>query len=1752
MAKRLICCPLNKEDGMVLRYLYVDTSKLLVQNVTNEISSIFQSAEKECCFDTLLEYAQGEKPLNDEMKESLSFKLSELNSFELFKTSEELKLKTGSEKILKSCMLNYYRREYDGTQQYAFFSAPSVSNIFVSGRDGVEHELTLENRELIKDAQAEEGELETLDKGKTDAEREAEAAQAQAQAELEAEMAKAEKDAEKQNKRKSRRKAEARRAEEEYYRELRNQDDVKSEEYRRIRQYEEEMRLNNDYLTSQYQNENYQSLPGYIPADTYASSYESINNETMAFAFADEDLYRVASRFHEFGVDYTIVGDTLNDGSHCSVVCFTTDYANAGTQALEFYELEKRLYNEKIANDKVFYNAFQLSALDYAYENNIDTSFVSSGDYNGNQMYRILDAGLNGQDMSVLANPAYTPAHMDALSYYVRNNWDTAAISDPTTPLNSIADNIMRNEFDNGISKNDSFFEQRNYDSFVSYRDNSVTSFSNDYDASYRKELFVKTEAANLAAKENYKDFKENIHRSYEISQKEMNYVADGSNDTKHSPSNANNYSFGGGYTPNGYYRDDSSFVANSGRKNDYSPTSRPATGDTSRPNKTPVSEKPFNKKYPLDDLKIRSDFARTVGLQIQNHGSQFLHFTKSSFGSSIRQIAYKMGQNDESGAYSSLSKTKRIGGGIIYTAQLISDTPRAFARVGQGISYTSNAIANINRLAHGKETITKTYKPLTANAVVKEMKTLQANHFDSLKKEFGSKAAKMNIKEINSNIHRFEIEKKGFIDANRKLKAEIKSLDPNHYLKGERNSLINSNKQLKKDIQALKLKKNPTAADKELLASKLLQKQNNEKLIAQKTAIMKQQKPNAATQKLIDTKLKQKSANEALIKAKAKSIKDLKNLKLKNLDFEKAMKALKAKHKSLAKAAGRWKHLPGRLIQSFVSQLNKAGNDVTMEGLATASNYAMSIARNPLVRIAGGVYKKIVVKPAKKLVKKGAKKVYNKAKTHIKNRSQRKIKKRVSKKIGVKKRLKKKAGQAVKKSARNVKNTVKGIKNGIKGVINGAKATLQSIKATWNAIVSAAKTVFHAVASVVTNPIFWIVVGVIAAIFLIAYFGIMISNAISSSFILTDSQTEDGRIDLSGYVEIVNEEQLKFSSSITDKINNIGSKYDNIYYDTSGEIDNNTKQILAMMYVRFGGDLTNGSATNGYIQQLFNDSNYFDIIESDYYSCSTGCTDRSYLCTDKISGLSPAATTTRKSRYESAKNRGGCMYSAAYSCTEKAVIFKHNDGEAMFTPCSCDNCKDKLMPVQTGILYYCKGHENKNGSVYYHPNTTNSENRCSNSEASPLIENKTVYYCQGYSGKIYNKNGCVKHNDGKAMDKPCDCGNYKRETETITVTLENGDKEEQKVSKYYCQGYCPGNHHDWTCPGHTEKVCYGKHKDATITVSSLGFDKIFAADSSFASLVRGEAYEGAFKITAYCSCHECCHPYDPACTGKPSETAWGTTPKANHTIAVDPKVIPLGSSVFIDGREYVAEDTGGAIKGKHIDMYFDSHQEALEWGEQYKTVYRPKAITSNTGVDEYGFDGWTEDNIELCKQIYNGLSGAEAKEIYAGLENITDISYGTQNNSNFDFDNIVFDNSSGLTKKQQQIVAAVKNNKLPTKKGYCQAWVADTYQSVLGIRGHACCAAHAGEQWGVSSDWSKIQVGATVYGYNNGVYGHVGIYIGDGKVAHNIGYIKIDTLKYWVNRYDGRCWGWENGQNLTGNSKYNCQPKGTFMKGKH
>lgn len=102
-------------------------------------------------------------------------------------------------------------------------------------------------------------------------------------------------------------------------------------------------------------------------------------------------------------------------------------------------------------------------------------------------------------------------------------------------------------------------------------------------------------------------------------------------------------------------------------------------------------------------------------------------------------------------------------------------------------------------------------------------------------------------------------------------------------------------------------------------------------------------------------------------------------------------------------------------------------------------------------------------------------------------------------------------------------------------------------------------------------------------------------------------------------------------------------------------------------------------------------------------------------------------------------------------------------------------------------------------------------------------------------------------------------------------------------------------------------------------------------------------------SCSAYCSCGYCCGWYRDAKgvarvrkSGRIKHigvTASGTVAK-HGTAAVDPKVYPRGTIFFIPGYGYAkAEDRGGSVKGGAIELWFDTHQTALNWGRKQKEI---------------------------------------------------------------------------------------------------------------------------------------------------------------------------------------------------------------------
>ena len=119
--------------------------------------------------------------------------------------------------------------------------------------------------------------------------------------------------------------------------------------------------------------------------------------------------------------------------------------------------------------------------------------------------------------------------------------------------------------------------------------------------------------------------------------------------------------------------------------------------------------------------------------------------------------------------------------------------------------------------------------------------------------------------------------------------------------------------------------------------------------------------------------------------------------------------------------------------------------------------------------------------------------------------------------------------------------------------------------------------------------------------------------------------------------------------------------------------------------------------------------------------------------------------------------------------------------------------------------------------------------------------------------------------------------------------------------------------------------------KEPVDKIVQIQTKSIITSRGSYSRTSGVSGQSGVYKVTAYCACMQCC--------GKTNGiTASGAKATANHTIAA-PSTFAFGTKVVINGITYTVEDRGGAIQGNRIDIYMNSHAEALAWGVRYVEV---------------------------------------------------------------------------------------------------------------------------------------------------------------------------------------------------------------------
>ena len=182
----------------------------------------------------------------------------------------------------------------------------------------------------------------------------------------------------------------------------------------------------------------------------------------------------------------------------------------------------------------------------------------------------------------------------------------------------------------------------------------------------------------------------------------------------------------------------------------------------------------------------------------------------------------------------------------------------------------------------------------------------------------------------------------------------------------------------------------------------------------------------------------------------------------------------------------------------------------------------------------------------------------------------------------------------------------------------------------------------------------------------------------------------------------------------------------------------------------------------------------------------------------------------------------------------------------------------------------------------------------------------------------------------------------------------------------------CEEYHYNLSEIGHdpTMLISYlcAKYQDFTFNQVKSELETIFNLQYHLSEEIRTETrvttrtvqvgdYIGQVVTSAYCSCPICCGIW----SGGP--TASGVYPRANHTIAVDannPR-LPMGTEIIMNGTLYKVEDTGNFARyGVDFDVYYDSHQAALNHGHQTWDAYYAGGNGDSITITE-------EESVDIC-----------------------------------------------------------------------------------------------------------------------------------------------------------------------------------------
>lgn len=197
-----------------------------------------------------------------------------------------------------------------------------------------------------------------------------------------------------------------------------------------------------------------------------------------------------------------------------------------------------------------------------------------------------------------------------------------------------------------------------------------------------------------------------------------------------------------------------------------------------------------------------------------------------------------------------------------------------------------------------------------------------------------------------------------------------------------------------------------------------------------------------------------------------------------------------------------------------------------------------------------------------------------------------------------------------------------------------------------------------------------------------------------------------------------------------------------------------------------------------------------------------------------------------------------------------------------------------------------------------------------------------------------------------------------------------------------------------------------------------------------------------------------------------------------------------------------------------------------------------------------------------LISRVYSDLiGGVTDPDTFAhrlGSRWATDSNYGNRlvsimrsyrlyrfNDGNIDINGTINGTEDGSISPGQRRIQeiALSGSSLGLSTGYCQAWVANVYNRAgQSPRQSRACATEAGNAFLVSSSRQNIPIGAAVYGAHstgnarcgNHDAGHVGIYVGNGKIASLERGVTVKAMDRWISTYGWRGWGWNGNEDFS------------------